>query len=105
VKKNVHLNLKVFIYEEVTKKKGRNILNKPVKGVKNKTAKEEIFKIPAMITDLSQMKKNWVKVQICGLPRHDILLGMEYSINISNLAVPKNEEAWNTLADFYPSLR
>ena len=90
----------MYIIQKVIKKKNRNIPQKPIEGVPNKQKKKEIFKIPVIVTDVSNLSTNWVKVKICGsVQDNEIIFGKEYAIMIDYLAVPSKEQSWNTLAD------
>jgi len=95
----VCMDMKVFIIGEVEKRKHRNLLQKPAKGVKNQTERQEIWKIPAIITDISKLNRKWVKIRVCGFIKDGIKLGGIYDINVTNLAIPSREELWESLIE------
>jgi len=85
--------MKVFIIRDVCRSSDGKRLVAPKK---NKYKDQKRWKVPAMVTDLKDIDKNLVKVQIHGNSCHCLISGAIYAINIEYLACA-TDLAWNEM--------
>ena len=94
----VKIGLKVYIDGTLRKDKQRMKLIDELARLKNKLEKKLKPRMTGIITDISDLKTNYIKVKVCGRAHDKIKLGEEYTIHLKYLTLPP-EISWNVISE------
>jgi len=92
----IKVGSKVFLVGDVKLEKGTNKIIPEIPKLKNKLEKNRKTKILAKVIDINNIDVNEVKIKIFNNPPTGMKIDTQYSTQLSNLALAKNER-WEAL--------